>query len=142
MRFTPFVHRPSSINIPATDSLTLNCNATGDPKPSVTWFKNGEPLTKLDNKRVGIVASGYTLKFTRLVPGHNGNYSCNVSNTRGSINHTFNINIKGNKMAKAWSQCMRIHTRKKHNKILYRDNFFLIEKKIWKCGSETLFPSM
>ena len=65
----------------------------GDPKPNITWFRNGDPVVPTRD----MVVYNYTLKLNKLLPKHSGNYSCLVTNNRGSINHTFTVRIEGKK---------------------------------------------
>jgi hypothetical protein len=87
------VHRPTTIKIPPTAPLKLDCDASGDPKPNIIWFRNGTPLKQTQ----GMAVSNYTLTLNKLLPQHSGNYTCHVENTWGSINHTFDVRIEGKK---------------------------------------------
>ena len=35
---------PNSIVVNVTDPVTLECRATGHPKPDITWYKDGKSL--------------------------------------------------------------------------------------------------
>ena len=35
---------PLSVNVSASDALSLNCVATGFPVPTITWFLNGKEV--------------------------------------------------------------------------------------------------
>ncbi|XP_028414944.1 hemicentin-1-like isoform X2 [Dendronephthya gigantea] len=89
-KFVSSKARPTVIKIPQTAPLKLNCDATGDPKPSIMWFRNGELLSPTQN----LVLSSYTLTLRKILPRHSGNYTCHVKNTWGNISHTFEVQIK------------------------------------------------
>ena len=65
-------------------SLTLNCNASGDPSPTITWYREGMPLS--DDL---ILASGSLLivNITEGVDATRGglSYHCTATNKFGTI---------------------------------------------------------
>ncbi|CAJ1062796.1 B-cell receptor CD22 [Xyrichtys novacula] len=64
-------------------SVTLTCSAKGNPKPTITWFKNGQ---KYD---------GAALNSRSVTTKQSGNYSCEATNTLGkSKSEIFSIDIK------------------------------------------------
>ena len=54
----------------------FQCNASGDPKPDVTWFKKGMQLTGGGR----FVIDGNSLTILQTVADDAGEYICNVSN--------------------------------------------------------------
>lgn len=60
------VPRPSTLTARARGDVTLRCDVRGRPQPSVTWLKDGDPLTP-NNHDIALV-DGYvnTLYFTYL----------------------------------------------------------------------------
>ncbi|CAG5135175.1 unnamed protein product, partial [Candidula unifasciata] len=65
--------------------VRLRCEITGNPIPNYTWYKNDQPLTNTDNKRVNAKATtwGSRLKISDLEPGDSGSYTCKASNQFG-----------------------------------------------------------
>lgn len=57
-------------------SASFQCNASGDPRPTVTWFKGGFQLSAGGR----VVIGEYTLTVLNTVASDSGQYSCNVSN--------------------------------------------------------------
>ncbi|CAG9763061.1 unnamed protein product [Ceutorhynchus assimilis] len=75
------------------ETLTLTCQATGYPKPRITWHKNNEWLG----------TEGETLTIQNLRPKHAGSYRCLADNDVGHpahehyevyINHVPIINVE------------------------------------------------
>uniref|UniRef100_A0A6J0TGL1 Contactin-6 isoform X1 n=1 Tax=Pogona vitticeps TaxID=103695 RepID=A0A6J0TGL1_9SAUR len=63
------------------DTLVWECKATGKPKPSYSWFKNGQPLTP--EERIHI--ENGTLTIAMLNISDSGLYQCVAENEYGSV---------------------------------------------------------
>lgn len=62
-------------------TVTLMCNATGQPAPQYTWYRlNGREMEVIENE------IGPTLTFEGLARSNRGVYSCSVSNDLDIIN--------------------------------------------------------
>ena len=61
--------------------MTLFCNATGNPPPTLSWTKDGSPLTNTQ----GIILSGdnETLYIAKVNRSESGNYRCVARNSLG-----------------------------------------------------------
>ncbi|CAK8691082.1 unnamed protein product [Clavelina lepadiformis] len=64
-------------------SLKLTCNATGDPKPTIRWYRNGDELTD-ENPNIRIEDDG-TLTIFVVTKRDNGKYVCEAENERGIV---------------------------------------------------------
>lgn len=67
---------PMNMTVNESSSASFQCNASGDPKPVVTWFKGGVQLAAGGR----IVIGGDSLTILNTVASDAGQYSCNVSN--------------------------------------------------------------
>lgn len=77
---------------PAGNMLRLRCPSVGNPRPNITWLKNGEE----PQRTVGpIIMTKWTLRVEDLVVTDGGNYACIVCNIHGCINHTFKVEVIG-----------------------------------------------
>ncbi|VVC32965.1 Hypothetical protein CINCED_3A023493 [Cinara cedri] len=76
---------PGETKVLLRHSATLQCHVRGDPKPRVTWFKDGEPLTE-GRYEIGYTEMGRcTLTITDAVDADSGRYSCEAVNDHGRV---------------------------------------------------------
>ncbi|XP_071504273.1 vascular endothelial growth factor receptor 1-like [Diadema antillarum] len=70
------------------EDLTLRCEATGDPPPTITWYKDGTLLEALAISET--LSDGITMfseiQRTRIDIIDSGRYMCLASNLRGHVN--------------------------------------------------------
>lgn len=69
--------------------LKLSCFASGNPSPTVAWFKNGKPLN-----RSGTHQGRWAIILDNLVEEDSGLYKCKVCNSVDCIESEFNVGIK------------------------------------------------
>ncbi|XP_043953639.1 ADAMTS-like protein 1 isoform X1 [Gambusia affinis] len=75
-------------------SLELRCHPVGNPQPSLTWTKNGNPLHF--DSRVGLSASG-SLKIQSPGKEDEGLYTCTAKNRHGSTSLSSWLRITSSK---------------------------------------------
>jgi serine/threonine protein kinase len=75
------------------DNLELDCQARGNPTPTIEWLKNGRPLTgRFENKP--IIRKEWKLNLPNVISHHDeGDYTCVVRNDHGQIQHTVRVVI-------------------------------------------------
>ena len=88
----PAVSLPTTITVSQGDPLSLDCEATGNPPPSITWFKDGDILMPI-NGRVSII--NQVVFITSLYSTDEGNYTCVASNSEGSVSDSTLITVLG-----------------------------------------------
>lgn len=79
------IDKPDNLTITEGSNARLPCEATGAPKPTVSWRKmtsNG-PVDVVSEGRIQILDNGQLL-ITTTVSTDSGHYMCNASNSRGS----------------------------------------------------------
>ena len=100
---------PPTISRNSGSSLTLTCNATGSPLPTVSWLKDGSTLQTTQETTVTIITVNNNtihsvLSITPLADEHEGVYTCVASNVlpNGTLNHTssFTLDVIGSKSLK------------------------------------------
>ena len=83
--------------------LTITCNATGRPVPTLSWLKGGNTLQTAQGIEVTTTTLSDTvysiLSITSIKDEHQGMYTCLASNAlpNGTLTHTssFTLNIIG-----------------------------------------------
>ncbi|XP_055041763.2 hemicentin-1 isoform X2 [Misgurnus anguillicaudatus] len=72
-------------------SVTLQCNSEGFPTPSITWYKDGQPLSESVRQRV--LSTG-ALQIAFAQPGDTGRYTCTAANVAGSISLEMSLTVQ------------------------------------------------
>ena len=87
------IQTPEITKVPLNQSarlgsnVTLNCTATGHPKPTVTWTKNSDSYSVQSNPRAKVIA-GYGKGVSQLIIAgvtseDYGEYQCVANNSAG-----------------------------------------------------------
>ncbi|KAL1461147.1 hypothetical protein WDU94_013076 [Cyamophila willieti] len=75
---------------PAGNMLKLLCPASGNPEPNITWTKDDKTIERhlgdVKHKKWGIVLEDLTTE-------DRGHYKCEVCNSEGCIDFSFNVDI-------------------------------------------------
>ncbi|KAM4616609.1 fibroblast growth factor receptor 1-A isoform 1-T1 [Polymixia lowei] len=80
--------------VPASKTVKFRCQASGNPAPTLKWFKNGKEFKR--DQRIGgfkVRDHVWTIIMESVVPSDKGNYTCVVENQYGSINHTYQLDV-------------------------------------------------
>ncbi|XP_051929215.1 hemicentin-1 isoform X1 [Hippocampus zosterae] len=72
-------------------NITLNCEASGNPTPEITWLKDGKQL--LPDGRHLVLSHGRYLLISAVQVADTGRYSCLASNIAGDRSRHFNLNV-------------------------------------------------
>lgn len=84
------------MNADVGDTVTLSCQVSGYPNPTVAWYKNGLPVTSS-----GISSAGLTLE--NVAVSDSGHYMCKATNILGSKSKVFTLTVGGGKPSyKGW----------------------------------------
>uniref|UniRef100_A0A8C1I856 Hemicentin 1 n=1 Tax=Cyprinus carpio TaxID=7962 RepID=A0A8C1I856_CYPCA len=76
---------PENLSVVVKNPVVLSCEASGMPLPSITWLKDGQPISVMSNGRF-LQISGSQVADT-------GRYSCLASNSAGDRSRHFNLNV-------------------------------------------------
>ncbi|XP_050397094.1 fibroblast growth factor receptor 4 isoform X1 [Patella vulgata] len=90
-RWTSRRGKLKSVSRPVNSYYEFKCSANGDPKPNITWYKDGQLFRKSSLGKFEI--RGWKLTIQELLPDDNGDYTCVVQNMYGSINWTFTLEV-------------------------------------------------
>ncbi|XP_019730955.1 hemicentin-1 isoform X2 [Hippocampus comes] len=72
-------------------NITLNCEASGNPIPEITWLKDGKQF--LPDGRHLVLSHGRYLLISAVQVADTGRYSCLASNIAGDRSRHFNLNV-------------------------------------------------
>uniref|UniRef100_UPI00398EE55D hemicentin-1-like n=1 Tax=Pristiophorus japonicus TaxID=55135 RepID=UPI00398EE55D len=84
--------RVQNITAVINQPLTLECDASGNPTPTLSWYKNEQPVS--ESGRVRLLNVGRLLRLTKARKGDSGVYSCNAANVAGTVNKHFNLLVQ------------------------------------------------
>lgn len=76
---------PSNQTLPLKSIAVFSCEATGNPVPVISWYKDTVPV--LITERIDISDSG-TLQISKLEKGDSGSYTCVASSRIGKATWT------------------------------------------------------
>ncbi|XP_052788091.1 hemicentin-1-like [Mya arenaria] len=90
-------HVPGSVEkstVITGENMTITCPVEGDPKPTITWVKNGYSLTEenLDG-RYQISEDGLTLTILDAVVDDTARYKCIAENLAGQTEKNFDVDV-------------------------------------------------
>lgn len=72
--------------------MKLRCPANGQPKPTIKWEKNSEPI----KRKIGKVKySKWAITLEDLISDDSGFYTCIVCNIYNCINSTTKLEVIG-----------------------------------------------
>ncbi|KAM6983806.1 neuregulin 2a isoform 1-T1 [Tautogolabrus adspersus] len=74
--------------------LIVKCEATGNPLPTYTWFKDGNELKKSRKVKIRNSQKNSRVQISRAKLEDSGNYTCVVENPLGRDNSTGTVNVQ------------------------------------------------
>ncbi|XP_032941545.1 netrin receptor DCC-like [Catharus ustulatus] len=77
-----FLRRPTDVKAMTGSDVIMECSASGNPQPAITWFR-GDDLIPVSSKKYSLVA-GSNLRISAVTEGDSGPYSCTLGS--GSAN--------------------------------------------------------
>ncbi|XP_048833472.1 hemicentin-1 isoform X1 [Brienomyrus brachyistius] len=82
---------PSDVTVTRGNSITLQCEVDGVPRPALTWLKDGRPL--LSGRGVTILNEGRLLQIKDTKVSDTGLYVCVAVNLAGQADGKHNVNV-------------------------------------------------
>ena len=67
------------------DKLTIFCNATGNPLPTISWTIDGNSVDTSNSSRRNLSYEGKRLTVKNVNRGDNGVYRCVAENSLGNV---------------------------------------------------------
>ncbi|XP_038637840.1 LOW QUALITY PROTEIN: hemicentin-1-like [Scyliorhinus canicula] len=82
----------SNITALVNQPLTLECDASANPTPTVSWYKNERKVA--ETSRVRFLNGGRLLRVPKARKGDSGVYSCSAVNVAGRASKQFNLLVQ------------------------------------------------
>uniref|UniRef100_A0A4W5K4F7 Immunoglobulin superfamily member 9B n=1 Tax=Hucho hucho TaxID=62062 RepID=A0A4W5K4F7_9TELE len=82
---------PQYVEAKEGGSITLSCVASGNPKPSISWIREGEPVEDSDKYKV----SDGSLTVLSVSRKDRGAYTCRAYSIQGEVVHTTRLLVQG-----------------------------------------------
>uniref|UniRef100_A0A1Q3FR61 Putative axon guidance receptor dscam n=1 Tax=Culex tarsalis TaxID=7177 RepID=A0A1Q3FR61_CULTA len=80
----------AAIAVSKQQNVTLQCIATGYPKPNITWSFEGNPVNASSN----VIDGETVLTITNISTLNQGSYVCNAENALGSVQKVYYLLVK------------------------------------------------
>ncbi|POI25559.1 hypothetical protein CIB84_010691, partial [Bambusicola thoracicus] len=77
--------------VPVDQSVTLQCEAEGNPGPEISWHKDGQQVAESMRRR--ILSTG-ALQIVFVQPGDTGHYTCIAANMAGSSSSSMELVVQ------------------------------------------------
>lgn len=75
---------------------TLQAKVLGKPKPSVKWYKDDKPISRISSKyKTEVQGDKHELVIFGAKPEDSGTYQCKATSPAGIATRNYNLNIKG-----------------------------------------------
>ncbi|KAL2090878.1 hypothetical protein ACEWY4_013141 [Coilia grayii] len=87
-----WLDKPQNLVLGPDENGRMTCIAHGNPKPSIQWLVNGEPIEGSQANPTREV-QGDTIIFRRVLMGDNAVYQCNASNEHGYLLANAFVNV-------------------------------------------------
>jgi Immunoglobulin I-set domain len=88
-----FVRNLYNQNVPLGKTVTLECEATGTPKPTARWYRNGREISLGARARAESKDGVFKLVIEEATDIDDGSYTCEATNCMGFVHSTANIKI-------------------------------------------------
>ncbi|NXK97014.1 HMCN1 protein, partial [Formicarius rufipectus] len=83
----------SQLTVTEGNMITLTCESSGIPPPSLTWKKNGSALEPEPSGRVRVLSGGRQLQIAVANLSDAASYTCIASNVAGSARREYSLQV-------------------------------------------------
>ncbi|XP_049335709.1 hemicentin-1 isoform X1 [Astyanax mexicanus] len=80
------------VTVVVNDPVRLECEASGLPVPSLTWLKEGSPVSSSSNG-IQVLAGGRVLSFSSAQVSDTGHYTCVAVNAGGEQQREYDLHV-------------------------------------------------
>jgi hypothetical protein len=74
--------------------VKLECTASGQPQPDITWLKDGTSISAENFRNMRITDAGATLQIIAAEASDTGAYTCSAENVAGRVHKQFSIQVQ------------------------------------------------
>ena len=86
--------QPQSGPVTEGDNVTLSCNASGNPVPTISWTRDGSLISSGD-QRISFEAGNRRLTITNVSRVDSGEYRCVADNSEGNdTSHATTLDVQ------------------------------------------------
>ncbi|XP_037781353.1 LOW QUALITY PROTEIN: titin-like [Penaeus monodon] len=85
----------SNVMARAGQKFKLECQVTGNPTPTITWFHNNKPVKETPDCRLTFDGQTATLVMSEAFPKNAGTYTVVAKNSAGEAQCSANVSVKG-----------------------------------------------
>ena len=91
-----FVSKPENTTVVEGEDVRFKCNATGNPKPLISWFleKNGSLVSLSKTSKHQIGEDNFTLEIKNVQRDQTGRYVCEAKNEIGNTSTSVYLNVQ------------------------------------------------
>ncbi|CAJ0567070.1 unnamed protein product, partial [Mesorhabditis spiculigera] len=86
-----FTFKPKDSSYREGTPVKLHCEVTGEPRPSIAWLRNRQPL--VSSRKFEMTQANSVLKIYPFLEADAGTYTCIAENIHGRIEHTARIHL-------------------------------------------------
>ncbi|XP_058491292.1 hemicentin-1 [Solea solea] len=83
---------PREVQVTQDSAVTLECKATGNPAPQITWLKNGRPL--LLSPRARLLSGDSVLRLSPVQLSDSGVYTCVARSRAGLAELSYDVQVQ------------------------------------------------
>lgn len=82
-----------SVDVPEGTALTLECQVSGIPSPTISWFRDEENIDNSSDFVLTNVGGICCLKIRKIVKEHTAQYTCKASNPGGETASSARVQV-------------------------------------------------
>ncbi|KAM6400073.1 hemicentin-2 [Rhynochetos jubatus] len=98
---------PSAVSVLEGQSVRLACECIGIPFPTLSWWKDGKPLSAQPRTPKLVPVGGSVLSIERAQLGDKGTYTCECRNAAGSSSREHRLEVHALPRIRASSKALR-----------------------------------
>jgi titin len=77
------------------EGLTLVCEVEGNPRPQISWFRDGVEVFDSQDVQISMIGKKCTLQIIDVFPEDEGDYSCTAVNSKGEVTTECYVSVEG-----------------------------------------------